>query len=214
MPSSHALTAGAVHAILPLCLLEAIRNLDTPIDDGLAELATEMVAKRLGLSSTVALQIERYRDTAERGGTVALDEATSVFRLASRRADAPLVFADAGRRAARYAARTAGGVRRRLAGVSPGPIRRRLGLGAAVGVARRVFGAELRPAGGLAEVSLAHSLATEAGAEGDGCYFYGAAFAELLRVLSGFEGAMLHERCRGRGEGVCLWRATTVEGYA
>ena len=46
-----------VHAVIPLCLLEAMRNLDTPIDDGLAELAQEMVSKRLGLSTTVAAQI-------------------------------------------------------------------------------------------------------------------------------------------------------------
>ena len=58
------MSADAVHAILPLSLLEAMRNLDTPIDDGLAELAGEMVAKRLGLSTTVASQIERYRQTA------------------------------------------------------------------------------------------------------------------------------------------------------
>ena len=70
-----------VHAIIPLCLLEAMRNLDTPIDDGLAELAQEMVSKRLGLSSTVALQIERYREAAEKDGSIALDEAVSVFRL-------------------------------------------------------------------------------------------------------------------------------------
>ena len=52
-----------------------------------------------------------------------------------------------------------------------------------------------------------------AAAEGTGCYFYGAAFAELLRVLGGFEGAMLHEHCRGRGDATCTWRATTVETY-
>ena len=90
-----------VHAVIPLCLLEAMRNLDTPIDDGLAELAQEMVSKRLGLSTTVAAQIERYREAAERDDSIALDEAVSVFRLVSRRSDAQLVFADAGRRAAR-----------------------------------------------------------------------------------------------------------------
>ena len=29
----------SVHAIIPLSLLEAIRNLDTPVEDGLEELA-------------------------------------------------------------------------------------------------------------------------------------------------------------------------------
>ncbi len=203
--------AGPVHAIIPLSLLEAIRNLDTPIDDGLAELAAEMVSKRLGLSTTVASQIERYREAAERDEDIPLDEAVSVFRLVSRRSDAQLVFADAGRRAARYAAKGAGG--RALRRLAPRPIRRRLGVRTARRVAMRLFWAEVRPLGLLAEVRLGDSLATRAGAGGDGCYFYGAAFAELLRVLSGFEGAMLHDRCRAKGDDTCYWRAATVEGY-
>lgn len=188
-----------------------MRNLDTPIDDGLAELAQEMVSKRLGLSSTVALQIERYRDAAERDESIALDEVVSVFRLVSRRPDAQLVYADAGRRAARLAARkAAGSVAIRL---SPRPIRRRLGIRASRRVARRVFWADLTPLGPLAAVRLSDSLATRAGAEGDGCYFYGAVFAELLRLLAGFEGAMLHDHCRARGDSTCYWRAAAVEGY-
>jgi hypothetical protein len=188
-----------------------MRNLDTPIDDGLAELAHEMVSKRLGLSSTVALQIERYREAAEGDGSIPLDEAVSVFRLVSRRPDAQLVFADAGRRSARMAARSAGGGT--ALRISPKPIRRRLGIRAARRVGRRVFWAEVTPLGPLAEVRLADSLATRAGAEGDGCYFYGAVFAELFRLLAGFEGAMLHDHCRARGDATCYWRAAAVEGY-
>lgn len=200
-----------VHAIIPLCLLEAMRNLDTPIDDGLAELAQEMVSKRLGLSSTVALQIERYREAAEADDSISMDEAVSVFRLVSRRPDAQLVYADAGRRSARMAARSAGGGT--ALRISPKPIRRRLGIRAARRVARRVFWADLTPLGALAEVRLTDSLATRAGAEGDGCYFYGAVFAELLRLLAGFEGAILHDHCRARGDSNCYWRAAAVEGY-
>ena len=62
-------TPSAVPALLPLSLLEAIRNLDTPVEDGLDELAEEIVVRRLGLSPTVAAQIQRYRSTAERDGT-------------------------------------------------------------------------------------------------------------------------------------------------
>lgn len=207
------MSPDAVNAIIPLSLLEAMRNLDTPIDDGLAELASEMVAKRLGLSTTVASQIERYRQQAERSGTIPLDEAVSVFRLVSRRQDAALVFADAGRRAARYAARLGSGLYRGVVRASPRPIRRRLGIRAAARVADRVFWAEMRPSGTLAEVAVRESLASLTGVDGLGCGFYGAAFAELMRVLSGFEGAMLHERCRAKGDPACAWRATTVEGY-
>jgi len=205
-----------VPAVVPLSLLEAIRNLDTPIDDGLAELAEEMVTKRLGLSQTVAVQIERYREAAEHGGPVGrvdLSEAVSVFRLVSRRPDAQLVFADAGRRVARHAAKGVSAPARGALRGSPRRLRQWLGTRVAARQAHQVLGAEVAPAAGQVEARLADSLAERAGALGDGCYYYGAAFAELLRLLAGFEGAMLHERCRGKGDSACLWRATTVEGY-
>lgn len=203
----------SVHAIVPLSLLEAMRNIDTPVDDGLNEIAEEIVAKRLGLSATVASQIERYRKSSLRDGTVSLDEAVSVFRLVGRRSDASLVYADAGRRAARLAARRASGVTRALLRLCPRPLRRRLGRRTAAVVASGVLGAELRPRNGGAEVELRESLATGAGFEGTGCEFYAKALAELLRVLSGFEGAMVHDRCRSKGDGYCCWRTATAEGY-
>jgi len=91
--------AGGTPAIVPLSLLEALRNLDTPVGDGLDELAGEIVSKRFGLSSTVAAQIQRYQEAHRRGLPVPVDETVGVFRLVGRRPDAALVYADAGRRA-------------------------------------------------------------------------------------------------------------------
>ena len=196
-----------VHAVVPLTLLEAIRNLDTPLNDGLpAEFAQETFAKRLGLTSTVAAQIERYREMADRGAQVTDDEAVQVFRLVGRRADATLAFSDAGRRAARYAARTRGGTPSMGWRVFPRSVRRRAGERAAARALLNVFRLELtRAPTGLA-VRLADSLATRAGFEGAGCYFYSAMVAEILRVTSGFEGSMIHERCRSRGDDACRWK--------
>ena len=118
----------SVPALIPLSLLEAIRNLDTPVEDGLDELAEEIMVRRLGLSSTVAAQIQRYRLSAAKGLGVDLDETVSVFRLVARRPDAALVFADAGRRAARYAAKKRGRSSRTLAKLSPRSLARRLAL--------------------------------------------------------------------------------------
>lgn len=213
VPTTGSAPVAAVPAVIPLSLLEAMRNLDTPIDDGLSDLAHEMVTKRLGLSTTVAAQIGRYRNAAARQGTVSMEEAVSIFRLVSRRSDAQLVFADAGRRAARHAARHASRITRTTLRISPRRVQARLGVRAAARLARRALGATLEPAGGLAEARVVDSLADRAEALGIGCAYYGAAFAELLRLLSGFEGAMLHERCRGSGDAACVWRATLVEGY-
>jgi hypothetical protein len=206
-------TLTAVPALIPLSLFEAIRNLDTPVEDGLDELAEEIVVRRLGLSPTVAAQIQRYRQAAEREGSVDMDEAVSVLRLVGRRADAPLVFADAGRRAARHAARRRGRPAHTLARVTPTGIGRRIALRNAARVAQRVFGAELRADGQGSEVRMSDPLSIAALPDGAACAFYGAAYSELLRSLTDFEGAMVHQRCRGRGDSDCVWQSAPVEMY-
>jgi hypothetical protein len=202
-----------VPALIPLSLLEAIRNLDTPVEDGLDELAEEIVVRRLGLSPTVAAQIQRYRQAAERGGSVDLEETISVLRLVGRRVDAPLVFADAGRRAARYAVRGHGRSSRTLAKVSPSGMARRLALRSAANLVRTVFGGELRVRPEDVEVRMPSSLSIEALPTGEACVFYGSVYQEMLRGLTGFEGALLHEHCRARGEDACVWRTVVAEVY-
>ncbi len=206
-------TSSAVPAVIPLSLLEAIRNLDTPLEDGLDELAEEMVVRRLGLSPTVAAQIQRYRHAADRDGGVDTDEAISVLRLVGRRVDAALAFADAGRRAARYASRVHARPSWTLARVSAGGITRRLAQRSAGHLARRSFGGELRAAPDGVEVRMAEPLSIQALPDGSACAFYGAAYGELLRRMTGFEGAMLHQRCRGRGDEACVWQTAAAEIY-
>jgi hypothetical protein len=196
-----------------MSLLEALRNLDTPVEDGLEELAGEIVSKRLGLSATVAAQIARYQDRVRRGEPVTVDEAVSVFRLAGRRPDAQLVFADAGRRAARYAARSGPVFSRAAARIVPGGMGRAIGAGAATRAARRALGIQLEVGETGATAEISKPLSILALSDGAACTFYGSALGELLRVLTGFEGAMVHERCRGRGDAACRWRATAVGGY-
>ncbi|HXE57126.1 MAG TPA: hypothetical protein VNK43_03935 [Gemmatimonadales bacterium] len=196
-----------------MSLLEAIRNLDTPVEDGLEELAEEVVVKRLGLSRTVAEQIGRYQRAVRQNGRVPFDEAVSVFRLVGRRMDAQLAFADAGRRAARHAARASALPLRALVSSSPQFLSRRVGFRAAAGAASRIFKAELRLREAMAEATMTAPLSIAAIPDGQGCTFYGAAFSELLRCLVGFEGSMAHEECLGRGGQACRWRATAVGDY-
>ena len=165
------------------------------------------------MSSTVAQQIDRYREDAGRNLPIETEEAVSIFRLVGRRPDAALVFADAGRRAARYVARARGRMVQLLVRASPRGMRRRLGDRSARRAARRHLGLELDLDHGSPELRLAETLATRAGYPGSGCYFYSAVIAELLRLASGFEGAMIHERCRARGDELCVWRGALPEGY-
>jgi hypothetical protein len=195
-----------VPAAIPLSLLGAIRNLDTPLADGLSDISPELGARRLGLSSTVAAQIRRYQEQVERSEAVPGDEAVSVFRLVGRRTDAELVFADAGRRAARYTADTSfARARARLGG--------RAAWRGATMIVRETFDGELRFPEPDAEVRLSDPLSIRAWPEGEACGFYGAAFGELLRLVTGFEGVLYHVACRGRGDHDCIWRGAPAEDY-
>lgn len=205
--------APTTPAVLPLSLLEAVRNLDTPVDDGLELLADDIVARRLGLSNTVAAQIARYRHAAGRSGTVADDELVSVLRLVGRRPDAALVFADAGRRAARYAIQASGRSTRALVRASPRFLGRRLASRAVCRLARAYFRGQVTPDGTDAVVRMTRPLSMNAMPDGAACVFYGAAYGELFRSLADFEGTLLHERCEGRGDPECAWRTERAAGY-
>jgi hypothetical protein len=204
-------TSATVPALIPLSLLEAIRNLDTPVEDGLDELAEEIAVRRLGLSPTVAAQIQRYRHATEKDAGVELDEAVSVLRLVGRRADAPLAFADAGRRAARYATRVHARPGWTFSRSGARGLGRRIAQRSAAHLARRAFDGELGPVQEGVQVRMAEPLSVRALSDGSACDFYGAAYGELLRRVTGFEGAMLHERCRGRGDEACIWRTAAAE---
>lgn len=204
--------SASIPAAVPLSLLEAVRSLDAPAADGLElpEQAPE-VARRLGLNATVAAQIGRYARAAERGAGVPEAEVVQVFRLVARRPDAPLVFADAGRRAARRAVRRNGRSeqpRRALQG-----IRLRLALRRARRAVSEVFAGELTAQGDAPEVRVRDPLSIAGAPDGAACPWYSAAFAELLRLTTGFEGIMVHESCRGRGDAECRWRAVPGERY-
>ncbi len=177
------------------------------------ELAEEIVVRRLGLSPTVAAQIQRYRQSAERGGKVETDEVLSVIRLVGRRPDAALVFADAGRRAARYAARSRGRPSRTLARMSPQGVARRIALRSVTRLARIFFDAEVGDRSPDVEIKMSAPLSIVALPGGEACLFYGSAYLELLRALTGFEGALLHENCLSRGHDACVWRTAIAEVY-
>ena len=196
-----------VHSIVPLSILEAVRNLDTPVEDGLHEFADDLLVKRLGLSATVQVQVTQYEALVRRGARVDSALVEALWRLVGRRPDADLVFAEAGRRAARRAVSRLGGVRRLAARAAP----RMMGLAVARGAARRVLGGDLRREDGLPVARVADSLAVQATPNGTACGFYGAAFTELLRLLTGYEGAMLHTTCRTNGGAACEWRAAAPD---
>lgn len=195
-------TATAVPAIIPLSLLEAIRNLDTPVEDGLGEFADELLIKRFGLSATVRTQLAEYEALVRRDARVAPEHVEALLRLVGRRPDAELVFADAGRRAARRAVRRLFFGARLVAAAAP----RSLGYAVAGHAADAVFGGNLHREARIPVAGVSDTIALRATPDGAACDLYTAGFAEVLRLLAGFEGAMLHTACRGHGADRCEWR--------
>jgi hypothetical protein len=80
-------------------------------------------------------------------------------------------------------------------------------------LSRTIFDGEATVAGAVVEVRMREPLSVVALPGGEACLFFGSAYLELLRGLSGFEGALLHDNCRGRGHDLCLWRTAIAEVY-
>jgi len=196
-----------VHSIVPLAVLEAVRNLDTPVEDGLTEFAEELLSKRLGLSATVTSQLAQYEALVRRDARVERAHVEALLRLVGRRPDAELVFADAGRRVARRAVKRLFFMSRAAASLSP----RVLGFRVARSAARAVLGGELRREGHIPVVGVRDTFAVNATPDGTACTLYASGFSELLRLLIGFEGAMVHASCRAAGADRCEWRAAAPD---
>jgi hypothetical protein len=193
------------HAIVPLALFEAIRLLDLPTDDGLGEFHHEFEAKRLGTNRTVAAQIARYAALARSGKRVDGEEVTALLRLVGRRADAGLVYAEAGRRAGRMAATDVSGMLRLARRVVPLK-REAVGLALARRAAAEVFAIQVASETDAVVATKEDDVAIHATPNGAACIFFGSGVAELLRIFTNFDGALLHVSCRGRGDHDCRWR--------
>jgi hypothetical protein len=200
-------SSDTIHALVPLALLESVQALDAPAEDDPEEYQAEVVTRRLGTSRSVALQVARYTELASRDARVTADDVVSLLKLCQRRIDGALVFADAGRRAARRAVRKAGAalVTRKLL---PGSVGNRYGRRLAGRLARRILDLEVAAQGDLLTARMTRSPGAEATPGGEACALYGSAWAALLYALTDFDGAVLHSACVARGDAECRWETT------
>ncbi len=199
--------SATVDALLPLSFLEAVRNVDTPVEDFEAELVGELRNKRLGLSDTVYNQIKRFTEAMRRGQRTSLDEAVGLARLLGRRPDAEAVFRAAGRHLAAESYRTLGGISRRLMLLLPTLLSRPIALRKIRRLCARYLDGRISRVGANVLLEVPASVTTDAAARSIGCTYYEAALKELLRLTVNSGGAVDHVRCAGRGEGTCQWRA-------
>jgi predicted hydrocarbon binding protein len=145
------------------------------------------------------MQLTEFEELVRKDARVDDAHVEALLRLVGRRPDADLVFADAGRRAARRAVK-------RMSAIS-----RIFGHAAARRASRAVLGAELAWDQRMPVARVSDPIAIQATPDGAACGFYGAGLVELLRLLVGYEGAMVHVACRARGGTGCEWRASAPD---
>src|SRR5437764_14185377 len=138
---------ATVDALLPLSLLEAVRNVDTPSDQFDAEYVDELRNKRLGLSDTVYAQIKRHTEAARKGQRTGQDEAIALARLIGRRPDAEAVFRAAGRHIARESYHTISPITRKLLRLLPTALARPIAYRRARRISSRYLNAHVRRVG-------------------------------------------------------------------
>ncbi len=196
-----------VDALLPLSLLEAVRDVDTPSDQLDTEYVDELRNKRFGLSETVYTQIKRHTEAVRRRQRIDKDEAIALAKLIGRRPDAEAVFRAAGRFMGRESYMTIGPVTRKLLRLLPTAIARPLAFRRVKKIASRYLSGNVRRVGSFLMLEVPRSIMVGTAPGAIGCAYYEAAFRELLLLLIGSIGAVEHVRCIGRGEGTCEWRA-------
>ena len=199
--------SSTVDALLPLSFLEAVRNVDTPVEDFEAELVGDLRNKRLGLSDTVYMQIKRFTDAVKRGQRASHDEAVGLAKLLGRRPDAEAVFRAAGRYLAREAYETMSPFSRRVMLILPSVLARPIALRHTRRLARRYFRGGVSRVGASIYLEVAESVTQDTAPRSVGCTYYEAGLKEMLRLMVNSVGAVEHVRCASRGEGTCSWRA-------
>ena len=159
---------ATVDALLPLSLLEAVRDVDTPEGVLEAEFVDELRNKRFGLSDTVYTQIKRYSEAVRKNQRTAQDEAVALARLIGRRPDAEAVLRAAGRYLAHEAYHTVPAVTRTLVRVLPSFIARPMALRRVRRLAQRYLNANVRRVGTyvLLEVPRSVTLGVAPGSTG------------------------------------------------
>lgn len=196
-----------VNARIPLSLLEAIRRIDTPLDQTDTEYVPELRNKRLGLSDTVYTQIRRYSDALKRGQRIPFAEAEGLGTLIGRRPDAAELFRNAGVILAEDVYNAISPTTRGTIRILPGFLARPMALKQLAGIVERYFGGTLERNGSFLSMKIPDSVTVNGSPKSGGCVFYEEALRHLLKLLVSDRGQIEHVHCAQRGEGACEWRA-------
>lgn len=177
-------SSSSVDPLVPLTLLEAVREADRPEGAAEAEYAPELLNKRLGTTDTIYAQIRRYSEAVHRGRPVSGEEVTALARLIARRPDAFEVFRAAGVATARSAYDRLSSLKKSMLRLLPRFLARPLARRQARKILRRYFGAVLQRVGQALRMEIPPRAPLAAGGDEPGRAYYDAALDELLSLLT------------------------------
>ncbi len=193
--------------VLPLILLETMRDRDRPEEVFEEEDISLSLPRRLGLSEVIRVQINRLEGEVRQRRQQIASQVEDLFRLVIRRPDADEIFLDAGVRVANhYWAERSGGYKRSIA-VLPRP----LSLIAAQWAGRRMFRelvgpTRVRISRRPLNLRIERSLSARADPGGAACAIYSGAFGQLLELYTGRRYRVLHPVCATKRAGqACEW---------
>jgi hypothetical protein len=196
---------GQVLALLPLSLLEAVREHDRPLEILEDEDLTVSLPRRLGLTGVVSSQIQRYEQATGAGARVPAVEVMGLMQLVLRRPDAESIVRETGRRITRHRigrdVPASARVLRRWDRLVFIPLRR-----AARKLLRGLVGDVKATVTRPLVVRMSHAPLGNAGLHS--CSVYTGALDELVRLYSSQEHTVTHAKCTARGDSLCEW---TVE---
>ncbi|MEX2584121.1 MAG: hypothetical protein WD766_12645 [Gemmatimonadota bacterium] len=196
--------------MLPLILLETMRDRDRPEEVLEDEDISLSLPRRLGLSEVVRVQIRRFEAEVKHRRPQVPSQIEDLMRLVIRRPDCDEIFHDAGRNIAeRYWNQRAGWLRT-LVRFLPRP----LALLAAQRAGKRMFKELVGPtrfkiSRRPLSLRIDSTLTARADPGGAACSFYSGAFSALLELYTGRRYRVSHPTCACRSPGgPCEW---TVE---
>lgn len=196
--------SGHVWPVIPLALLEAVREQDRPGEILEAEDLSASLPRRLGLSGVIHTQIRRYEAAVAARTNVPIADVSSLMQLVLRRPDGESIVREAGRRVMRQRFGDQAPLQARLLRRSSrlvfGPIRRaarRLLRGMVGNGKPEIIGKPL-------VIRIVPAFTAQLGLHA--CSLYTGAIEELVRVFAGRPHGVEHHRCVARGDGECVWR--------
>lgn len=196
----------SISPVVPLIILETMRDLDRPEEILEDEDITLSLPRRFGLSEVVRLQITKFQEEVRQKRLQLPSQFEDLITLVIRRPDAEEIFREAGRRVAARYWNERSLLMRRLIRLMP----RTLSLAAAQRGGRRMFkqlvgGSRMRIHRKPFSLSIDGALTVRADPGGSACAFYSGALAESLELYTGRRYRVLHSTCGAEGHGGCEW---------